>query len=1041
MTRTRGLTFLAAAVMVVAGLTMVRARAAAQAPNAAQLVTQTVADVKFGTLPGFAIERVNPAAKSDSYVMFTFDAHGHPVVSKENDYPRLLIDADQDGTFESEKVISEKIRNCQGLWFDGPTLYGACTDATVSPPPPPAGTGGGRGGQTASGTQKPPPPPAGIYRLQDTNDDDVYETFETVVLSQGAIAEHGPHAIRRAPDGSFAYLSGNHAAIADEHLAPGSLVLDDRDAQLLPYLPNFGKSVREGVHSGVYRWDRRHGRFTVLFGGNRNAYDFAYNLAGEAFLFDSDMEWDINMPWYREVRTVHGVPGGNYGYRDGSGKYPAYYLDSLPPVRDVGRGSPVGVEFYTSYVYPSEFFDNFFEADWSRGRLLYTALTPDGATYRARDDRAEFVHGEPFNITDVEVGPDGMLYFTTGGRNTAGGFWRLRYTGTPGKVPDMSGILAVVRQPQPLSSWGWAAIERVKASMGASFGPALEKVVRSTAAPTADRVRALFEMQRHGAAPGTGLLAAMLKDQSVDLRATAVYIAGVQGGLADGVPKAQAAVAAAALKDGSPVVRRRAAEALVRMGQSADRPSLAPAADIYALLNDPDRFVRWAGRLALERTPRAEWKDRALKETNPLGAIEAMVALVNTAGGESLQPLVDKQFALLKRTDLSLENKLRLFRALQYTVTALDGGLTAAEREQLHGLIVNQFPSPDERLNRELALLLAYAGQPQGIAKILAAVPAGDDNQPLQLHYLYALRAVKSGWTPEQKVALAELLGRASNWRGGAQFVNFVGQMFDQVLPLFETPAEQAMLYEKAPDFAPLTVDEAAAPGPAAAAAPAATAKPPAAPAEGAAKPGLAPAQTPAQGAKPAPPQAAAGGGRGGPSTPLAERRRGRIISRQEMLEETVFQPQQKIDVAAGRAIFEASCAGCHRFGSLGTDHGMPALDLTDSSLRSSKYTLLEAVMLPDRAVPAGLETTIVTTADGGTVRGVVVGESGDTLSLLTEAAQVQPVAKAQIKARATEKRSIMRETQADEIGRDGLRNLAAFLTGAPAGGGSGPAR
>ena len=58
---------------------------------------------------------------------------------------------------------------------------------------------------------------------------------------------------------------------------------------------------------------------------------------------------------------------------------------------DLGRGSPVGVEFYTSYAYPSEFFDNLFEADWSRGRLLYTALTPSGATYAARSDRAEFV--------------------------------------------------------------------------------------------------------------------------------------------------------------------------------------------------------------------------------------------------------------------------------------------------------------------------------------------------------------------------------------------------------------------------------------------------------------------------------------------------------------------------------------------------------------------------------------------------------------------------------------------------------------------------
>jgi putative heme-binding domain-containing protein len=782
-------------------------------------------------------------------------------------------------------------------------------------------------------------------------------------------------------------------------LDQGSLVLKDKDAQLLPYLPNFGRSIRQGVHSAIYRWDPVIRKFAVLFGGNRNAYDYAYNLDGEVFLFDSDMEWDINMPWYREVRTVHGIPGGNFGYRDGSGKYPAYYLDSLPPLREVGRGSPVGVEFYTSYAYPSEFFDNLFEADWSRGRLLYTALKPNGATYSARTDRAEFVHGEPFNITDVEVGPDGMLYFTTGGRNTTGGVWRLRYKGALPAAPDMTGILAVVRQPQPLSSWGWAAIEAVKAKMGAAFGAELEQLARSGSAAPADRARALYEMQRHGVPPSPPLLAALIKDRDVSVRAAVVYIAGAQGELAGGDVKAHAAIAAAALKDTNPLVRRRAAEAIVRMGQAPDEPSLAPPADIYALLNDTDRFVRWAGRIALEKTTRAAWKERALKETNPYGGIEGMIALVNTASGESLQPLVEKQFALMKG-NLPVEHLLRLYRAFQYTATQIEGGLSAAQREQLHGLIVNRFPAADERLNRELALMLAYAGQPQAIAKILSAMPTGDENQPLQLHYLSALRTLQEGWTAEQKGQLAELLGRASHWRGGAQFVNFVGQMFDAVQPLFATPAEQAVLYEKAPDFSPLTPEQ------------------------------LAELQAKAQ--------AGRGGGRGAPPTPLAARRAGRVISRQEMLEETVFQPQQNIKIDAGREVFEKNCASCHRFGGLGNDHGAPGLDLTSSPLRSSKYSLLEAVMIPDRAVAPAHETTVVTTGDGRTVRGLLLRENGENLSLLTPEGTVVEVSKAEAKARRKEKASLMSEALADEIPRDQLRNLAEFLTAAPPAGGAG---
>ena len=1015
---------------MLAGVGVTRGLAAMQAPNQAQLVTQTVAGVKFGTLPGFVIERVNPADRNDSYVVITFDSQGRLVVSKENDHPRLLLDNDKDGVFEAEKVITDKVRNCQGLWFDGPTLYAACSDsAPQAPPTPPAGAaqGGGRQGGGRGG----PPPAAGIYRLQDTSGDDVADTFEAVAITPGGIQEHGPHAIRRAPDGSYTVISGNHATIADDKLDPNALVLKDKDAQLLPYLPNFGRSIRQAVHSGVYRWDPVLEKFTVLFGGNRNAYDYAYNLSGEVFLFDSDMEWDINMPWYRDVRTVHGIPGGNFGYRDGSGKYPAYYIDSLPPVRDVGRGSPVGVEFYTSYAYPREFFDNFFEADWSRGRLLYTALTPNGATYSARSDRAEFVHGEPFNITDVEVAPDGMLYFTTGGRNTSGGVWRLRYKGALPAPPDMTGILAVVRQPQPLSSWGWAAIEKVKSSLGASFGAELERLARNTSAASMDRARAIYEMQRHGVPP-VEMLAVLKLDKDPAVRAAVVYVAGARGGRSPADASAHAAIVAGGtttanvtrdmidqkgqrvaqpmrvtmqspslLKDPDPVVRRRAAEALVRMGQSPDKPSLAPAADIYTLLNDPDRFVRWAGRIALERSPRAEWSDRALKETNVLGAPEAMLALVNTAGGESLQPLIDKQFAMMKQANLSVENRLQLLRAFQYTASEIKGGLSTAQLEQLHGLIVNQFPAQDERLNRELALMLAYARQPQAIAEILAAMPKGDQNQPLQLHYLYALRTIPQGWTADQKAQLAELLGRTSHWRGGAQFINFVGQMFEAVQPLFASPAEQQLLYEKAPDFSPLTPEQIA--------------------------------EIQAKLAQ----SGRGGGGRGNISNPLAARRAGRVISRQEMLEEAVFQPQQNLNVDAGRTVFEKSCASCHRFGALGNDHGVSGLNLTASKLLTSKYTLLEAVMIPDRAVAPEHETTVLTTTDGKTLRGLVLHEAASNVSLLTPEGTVTDLPKAQIKASRKEKTSIMTETLADSIGQAQLRNLAAFLTapGAPSGG------
>src|SRR5690606_988027 len=133
--------------------------------------------------------------------------------------------------------------------------------------------------------------------------------------------------------------------------------------------------------------------------------------------------------------TVHQVLNGDYGYRDGSGKYPSYYIDSLPPVRDLGRGSPVGGETYQSYAYPTSLFDNLIEADWSRARILYTALTADGATYAARSVRADLGRGEPLDVPDVEVAAAGMLYFSRGRRDAQGGVWRLRYRGAEAVRP------------------------------------------------------------------------------------------------------------------------------------------------------------------------------------------------------------------------------------------------------------------------------------------------------------------------------------------------------------------------------------------------------------------------------------------------------------------------------------------------------------------------------------------------------------------------------------------------------------------------------
>ena len=72
--------------------------------------------------------------------------------------------------------------------------------------------------------------------------------------------------------------------------------------------------------------------------GFRNEFDIAFDLSGELFTYDADMEWDIGSPWYRPTRVNHCVSGADYGWRSGSGKWPNYYPDSLPTTLDIGPG-------------------------------------------------------------------------------------------------------------------------------------------------------------------------------------------------------------------------------------------------------------------------------------------------------------------------------------------------------------------------------------------------------------------------------------------------------------------------------------------------------------------------------------------------------------------------------------------------------------------------------------------------------------------------------------------------------------------------------
>ena len=920
---------------------------------------EPVLEGPFQAPPGFVVEPLLPEGQTETLIQLTFDSLGRPVVSREQGNPTILFDKDHDGIYEAEQAFSDKIEMLHGMWFDGRTLYAI--------------------GRDVENQQ------AGLYKLEDNNGDDRADTFEKLHDFTGSIGEHGPHDIRRGPDGRLSVMLGNHAYLPEELIDPWSPLRNYKESQLLDrYMDARGHAVGikapGGTVSGL-RLDRM--RYSLLAGGFRNAFNHAYNREGELFTFDSDMEWDVNMPWYREVRSVHVVPGGDYGWRTGSGKFPPYYLDSLPPLRDLGRGSPVGVEFYHHHAYPGEYFDAFLQADWSRGRIVSMRLAREGATYRLVENATNFVYGEPLNVTDLEVGPDGMVYFTTGGRGTAGGFYRVAYKGHRANTawPKTKGVWAAIRQPQPLSSWGWAAVEKTREALGDRWDEDLQRIALSPSHRVPDRIQALMLFQQHGAKARADLLRALSGDSDPRVRSAAMYVVGQHGS-----DRAKA-IAAAGLKDADPLVKRRAAEAVVRMGLSPAEPSFAPVDDLYAMLSDEDRWVRYAGRIALERTPRAEWSRRVLEEEDLAAAAEGLVALTRTAEQESERTgVVDRALELLGRENLPADDELRLLRAFHLACLERSEGCAPEIRSQASRLALSRFPAEDERLNREYARTMAYAGDPSAIPAIFDAMPEGDENQPLQIHYVYCLREIKQGWTSSQKQKLLSWFRTARRWRGGASFPGFINRLFDSSLDFFDEQ-EKEMAYREIPDFAPVKDLDAA---------------------------GLR--------------------RRGGyvRARVFARQKGSSALTEQEIFDHTLLSPMiGRAEAQRGREIYEKECSRCHRFGDEGKDYGP---DLTTLANRFHRRDTLEAILWPSRTISDQYQSYIIETTSNDILDGLILSEDEDKITMmLPEEERPVAIPKGQIRDRRVSRVSAMPEGLLDPYDLNQIADLLAYMQQSPA--------
>jgi putative heme-binding domain-containing protein len=165
----------------------------------------------------------------------------------------------------------------------------------------------------------------------------------------------------------------------------------------------------------------------------RNHFDIAFNALGDLFTYDSDMEWDAGTPWYRPTRIYHLVSGGDYGFRESSGKLLEDCPDIVPPLINVGPGSPTGVVSGLGAKFPAKYQHAIFACDWTYGTLYAVHPTPAGAGYTAKLE--EFITGKPLPLTDAVIGKDGAMYFAIGGRRTQSAVYRVTYVGKESTAP------------------------------------------------------------------------------------------------------------------------------------------------------------------------------------------------------------------------------------------------------------------------------------------------------------------------------------------------------------------------------------------------------------------------------------------------------------------------------------------------------------------------------------------------------------------------------------------------------------------------------
>lgn len=347
----------------------------------------------FGVPEGFQVELVRSAgADEDSWIALAFDPQGRITLAREK---RGLLRFDP--ASGAMAVIDDTLKECRGLLYAHGALYAHANQSK------------------------------GLFRLRDADGDGAFEQVKEIVHTEGGFG-HGRNHLKLGPDGHLWLACGNNVLLPSP-LAAASPLQHGAWDQVLPnpWDGSMFDGTVEMPAGYILRVSPEGDDLRVHAGGLRNPLDLAFNRDGELFTFDADMERDVGASWYMPNRVLHLVSGADFGWRRGTGRMASWQVDTLPSVVDIGLASPTAVFFGYGARFPSRYEQALFICDWSYGRILAVDVEAKEASYTGRFET--FVSGRPLNVTDGCIGPDGALWFLTGGRGTQSGLYRVSWKG------------------------------------------------------------------------------------------------------------------------------------------------------------------------------------------------------------------------------------------------------------------------------------------------------------------------------------------------------------------------------------------------------------------------------------------------------------------------------------------------------------------------------------------------------------------------------------------------------------------------------------